>query len=115
VLRLFCGRLVMRVNCQDTAPPGSVFAGTMHMISSARLRELLTATGWRVTHWRDRRPEAMPSVAAWHRRATEVASAGIADPHLDTLVAWTTRVLAAPTAWAAANPLIEVVADPVPW
>jgi hypothetical protein len=57
----------------------------------------------------------MPSVAAWHRRATEVASAGIADPHLDTLVAWTTRVLAAPTAWAAANPLIEVVADPVPW
>jgi hypothetical protein len=35
VLRLFCGRLVMRVNCQVTAPPGSVFAGTMHMISSA--------------------------------------------------------------------------------
>jgi hypothetical protein len=115
VLRLFCGRLVMRVNCQDTAPPGSVFAGTMHMITSARLRGLLTAAGWRVTRWRDRRPEAMPSIAAWHRRATAVASAGIADPHLDTLVAWTTRVLAAPTAWAAANPLIEVVADPAPY
>jgi hypothetical protein len=114
VLRLFCGRLVMRVNCQDTAPPGPAFAGTMHMISSARLRELLVAAGWRVTHWQDRRPEAMPSVAAWHRRATAVASAGTADPHLDTLVAWTTRVLAAPTAWAAANPLIDVVAEPAP-
>ena len=50
VLRLFCGRLVMRVHCQDAAPPGTVFGGTMHMISSLELRRLLDQTGWTIRH-----------------------------------------------------------------
>lgn len=112
VLRMFAGRLVMRVNCQDRSPPSAAFAGTMHMISATDLRELLESSGWRIIHWRDRRAEAMPSVACWHRRAI---LAGLArDTHLDALRSWSARVLRAPAEWAAANPLIEVVAVPQP-
>lgn len=110
VLRMFAGRLVMRVNCQDRSPPSARFGGTMHMISAADLRELLESSDWRIIHWRDRRAEAMPSVACWNHRAS---LAGLApDTHLDALRAWSARVLRAPAQWAAANPLIEVVAVP---
>lgn len=110
VLRMFAGRLVMRVNCQDRSPPSARFAGTMHLISAADLRELLESSGWRITHWRDRRAEAMPSVACWNRRAS---APGLAPgPHLDALRAWSARVLRAPAEWAAANPLIELAAVP---
>ncbi|HLK02756.1 MAG TPA: methyltransferase domain-containing protein [Streptosporangiaceae bacterium] len=109
VLRMFAGRLVMRVNCQDRSPPSAAFGGTMHMISSVSLRELLESSGWRITHWRDRRAEALPSVSCWHSRAARPGLAG--DPHLDALRAWSARVLRAPAEWAAANPLIEVVAE----
>jgi hypothetical protein len=105
-LRIFAGRLVMRVNCQDLSAPSSVFAGTMHMISSTSLRSMLEATGWRIEHWRDRRAEALPSVAAWHSRAAEQDL--VRDKHLDTLQAWSSRVMRMPAEWAAANPLIEV-------
>lgn len=111
-LRMFTGRLVMRINCQDRSPPSPAFAGTMHMISSADLRGLLESAGWRITHWRDRRAEAMPSVACWHSRAARQDL--IRDAHLDELRAWTSRVLTDPAGWAAANPLIELVAVPRP-
>jgi hypothetical protein len=109
VLRVFADRLVMRVNCQDGSPPGSAFGGTMHMVSSGRLRELLEGAGWRIRHWRDRRREALPSVAVWHRRLRSVPVGE--DSHLETLRAWCERVMTAPEAWAEHNPLIEVVAD----
>jgi hypothetical protein len=109
VLRPFAARLVMRVNCQDGSPPGTSFGGTMHMISSARLRELLAASGWRIRHWRDRRREALPSVGVWHRRLQLLAPTG--NRHLETLHAWCARVLATSESWAYHNPLIEVVAD----
>ena len=110
VLRMFAGRLVMRVNCQDRSPPSAAFGGTMHMISSASLRDLLECTGWRITHWRDRRAEAVPSVTCWHSRAAKPGL--VSDAHLEALRAWSARVLRAPAEWAAANPLIEVVAEP---
>jgi hypothetical protein len=110
VLRMFAGRLVMRVNCQDQSPPSAAFAGTMHMISSAALRDVLESAGWRITHWRDRRAEAMPSVAWWHERAARPDL--VRDTHLDALRTWSARVLRAPAEWAAANPLIELAAEP---
>lgn len=110
VLRTFTGRIVMGVNCQDRSPAPVAFDGTMHMISSARLRSLLSDTGWRITHWRDRREEVMPSVACWNSRANRPRL--VADAHLDALREWSGRVLGAPAEWAAANPLIEVVAEP---
>ena len=109
VLRLFAARLVMRVNCQDGSPAGTAFGGTMHMVSSKGLRELLEASGWRIRHWRDRRREALPSVAVWHRRLQSIPPSG--DRHLETLRVWCARVLPASEAWARHNPLIEVVAD----
>lgn len=109
VLRIFADRLVMRVNCQDGSPASSAFGGTMQMVSSRRLRELLEISGWRIRHWRDRRREALPSVAVWHRRLQSVKVGE--DRHLETLRAWCARVMTAPEAWAAHNPLIEVVAD----
>jgi hypothetical protein len=108
-LRLFAPRLVMRVNCQDGSPACAAFGGTMHMISSARLRELLEASGWRIRHWRDRRREALPSVAAWRRRLQSIPPSR--DRHIETLRAWCARVLQAPQEWARHNPLIEVAAD----
>jgi cyclopropane fatty-acyl-phospholipid synthase-like methyltransferase len=109
VLRLFASRLVMRVNCQDGSPAARAFGGTMHMVSSGRLRELLLAAGWRVSHWRDRRPEALPSVRAWSRRLAAVAPTD--DRHIETLREWCARVLQDPQAWGAHNPLIEVVCE----
>jgi hypothetical protein len=109
VLRMFTGRIVMRVNCQDRSPPSTAFGATMHMISSAQLRSLLSATGWRIMHWRDRRAEAMPSVACWNSRANRPDL--VTDAHLDALRTWSGRVLSAPAEWAAANPLIEVAAE----
>jgi len=108
-LRLFADRLVMRVNCQDGSPSSPAFGGAMQMISSGRLRELLEAGGWDVKRWQDRRPEALPSVAVWHRRLQFLPATG--DRHLETLRAWCARVMTAPEAWASHNPLIEVVAD----
>ncbi|WP_164021078.1 SAM-dependent methyltransferase [Pyxidicoccus trucidator] len=109
VLRVFAGRLVMRVNCQDGSPASSAFGGTMHMVSSGRLRELVEGAGWKIRHWRDCRREALPSVAVWHRRLQSVPVGE--DRHLETLRAWCERVMTAPEAWGELNPLIEVVAD----
>jgi hypothetical protein len=109
VLRAFCGRLVMRMNCQDAAPPGPRFGGTMHMITSAMLRAMLTETGWKVRHWRDCRTAAMPSVAVWHRRLQALGPTY--DLHLETQRTWCDRLMRVGAAWAANNPLIEVVAD----
>ncbi len=108
-LRSFSDRLVMRVNCQDGSPSSPAFGDSMQMISSRRLRELLEASGWSVKHWRDRRPEALPSVAVWNRRLQSLPPTG--DRHMETLRSWCARVMKAPHAWACHNPLIEVVAD----
>jgi hypothetical protein len=108
VLAMFADRLVMRVNCQDSSTQPTAFGGTMHMISSARLRALLCAADWHIIHWRDQRAASMPSAAVWHARAGQPGLASNA--HLRTLEAWSARVLAAPAEWAAANPLIEVAA-----
>jgi cyclopropane fatty-acyl-phospholipid synthase-like methyltransferase len=109
LLRPFGGRLVMRVNCQDSAPPRSRFGGTMQMISSPMLRELLDQTGWRVRHWRDRRREAMPSATAWLRRLRRLGPTD--DKHLETMRGWCERVVRFGETWGGHNPLIEVVAE----
>jgi hypothetical protein len=109
VLRMFASRLVMRTNCQDHAPPGPRFAGTMHMVSSAALRTMLENTGWRVRHWRDRRREAMPSVTVWHRRLSALGPTS--DFHLETQRAWCARVVRLGDEWAGHNPLMEIVAE----
>ncbi len=109
VLRVFGKRLVMRVNCQDGAPNSVNFGGTMHMIRSSQLREMIERAGWEIVHWRDRRPQAMPSIRVWHRRLQSIPPTG--DTHLETLRAYCQRVLRLPGEWAASNPLIEVVAD----
>lgn len=108
-LRQFAGRLVMRVNCQDAAPSGIRFGGSMSLVSSGALRRLLADSGWTIGAWRDCRPLSLPSVMVWERRLRGLAPTG--DPHLEVLRNWSTRVAAMPQAWAANNPLIEVVAD----
>jgi hypothetical protein len=109
VLRLFADQLVMRVNCQDGAPPSATFGGTMHMIHSEHLRRLLEVSGWRIRHWRDRRREALPSVAIWARRLAALPEG--TDRHIEIFREWTRRVMQAPAAWARQNPLIEVMAS----
>jgi Mycolic acid cyclopropane synthetase len=109
VLRPFAGRLVMRVNCQDAAPPSARFAGSMQMVSANDLRQILTETGWHVRHWRDCRAQALPSVMVWHRRLQALQPTD--DPHLEMLRAWCARVAAMPRAWGANNSLIEVMAE----
>ena len=109
VLRLFAARLVMRVNCQDASSAPRAFGGTMHMVSSAQLRDMLIAAGWRIRHWRDRRVEALPSVQVWNRRLGEIPPTD--DRHIETLREWCARVLHDPGAWGTHNPLIEVVCD----
>lgn len=108
-LRPFAPRLVMRVNCQDAAPPSAAFGGTMHVISSASLRALVEGAGYRVTHWRDRRREGLPSVRVWQRRLRRHGTAG--DRQLEVLAAWCDRVARDLEAWGERNPLIEVVAE----
>jgi cyclopropane fatty-acyl-phospholipid synthase-like methyltransferase len=111
-LASFSGRLVMRVNCQDSAPEASAFAGTMQMVSSTELRRLIETSGWTIKHWRDRRNETMLSHEGWYRQLRRLPRAVVAsNPHLQEFEAWCVRVLANRSLWAEHNPLIEVVAD----
>ena len=109
VLRPFARRLIMRVNCQDSAPEGTAFGGTMHMISSTRLREILKSSGWRIQHWKDRRREALPSVAVWWRRIQSLPTSN--EEHLEVFRTWCDRLMRDLDRWGRHNPLIEVVAD----
>ena len=109
VLRLFASRLVMRVNCQDGSSAPRAFGGTMHMVSSTQLRDMLVASGWRIRHWQDRRREALPSVQVW--RPPPCRNSADGDPHIETLREWCARVLQDPGAWGAHNPLIEVACE----
>jgi cyclopropane fatty-acyl-phospholipid synthase-like methyltransferase len=109
VLRVFGRRLVMREHCQDASPRPLAFGGTMHMVSSEKLRSLVEGAGWTISHWRDRRLESMPTIAAWHQRLQAIPPGD--DLHLETLRAWTARVLSMADEWAACNPLIELVAE----
>jgi hypothetical protein len=109
VLRPFAARLVMRVNCQDGSDAPRAFGGTMHMVSSAALRDMVLAAGWRIRHWQDRRHEALPSVQVWNRRLGEIPPTE--DRHIETLRQWCARVVQDPAAWGAHNPLIEVVCE----
>lgn len=108
-LRLFASRLVMRVNCQDSSTESTAFGGTMQMISSTQLQKLLKNSGWQIRHWRNRRHEALPSVAVWHKRLQYVPYTN--NRHIEVLRNWCDRVMTAPKVWAQHNPLIEVVAD----
>ncbi|RJF78400.1 hypothetical protein D3877_25270 [Azospirillum cavernae] len=109
LLRETCGRLVARVNGQDEAPPGTAFGDTMRMIDSATQRQTVEAAGWRIRHWRDRRREAVPSVAAWARRLRAIPATE--HGHIETLRAWCAHVADDPKGWGEANPLIELAAD----
>ena len=109
VLRHFCGRLVMRVHCQDAAPPGTVFGGTMHMISSTELRRLLESAGWTIRHWQNRRFHTLPNFDGWNNTLRNVPPTGNA--HIELLRTWSSQGAAMKMAWAQNNPLIEVMAD----
>ena len=109
ILRAYSGRLVMKVNCQDRSPRSVNFGGTMYMISSADLRRMIEETGWKIIHWRDLRPQAVPSVHVWNERLRGMPISQ--DPHLETLRAYCQRVMQYPWDWASHNPLIEVVAE----
>jgi len=109
VMRLYSKRLVMRVNCQDWRENSVNFGGTMHMIKSRQLREMLVEAGWTITHWRDRRMEALPSVSVWGQRLQAIPPNE--DRHMNVLREYTNAVLKNPLPWAVRNPLIEVVAD----
>lgn len=109
MLRVFTRRLVMRVNCRDGAPAGPSFGGTMQMCSPADLHAMIEAAGFRITHFRDRRRETLPSAAVWRRRLRAIPPGS--DPHLEVLRALCARVTAAPEAWGRHHPLIEVVAE----
>jgi hypothetical protein len=108
-LRPLCGRIVMRVNCQDASPPAPGFGGSMHLVSSQCLRAMIEAAGWRILHWQDRRSQALPSVRFWHRRVAALGPTD--DSHIETLRLWCKRVLQSPYEWANNNPLIEVMAE----
>jgi hypothetical protein len=104
LLRPFAGRLVMRVNCQDG--PGRRASS---LISSDALQCLLTEAGWRVRHWQDRRPEAWPTVAGWHRRLQAVPPT---QAPLANFRAQTARIMAqGPQEWGRHHPLIELMAE----
>lgn len=109
LLKPFSRRLVMHVNCQDQSPPGKAFGDTMHMIRSTDLKQLLERNGWTIKHWKNVRAEGLPSVAVWHRRLQSIPFTD--DQHIETLRMWTEHVLNNPEAWAANNPLIEVMAE----
>jgi len=105
LLRPFASRLVMRVNCQDDRPS----QGASPLISSDALRRLLAEAGWRVRHWQDRRAEAWPTVAGWHRRLQAVPSA---QAPLAGFRAQTARIMAeGPQEWGRRHPLIELMAE----
>jgi SAM-dependent methyltransferase len=108
VLANFTSKLVMRVNCQDNAPPGKAFDNTMYMISSETLYKLLTETGWKIQHWQDVRMQTLPSIKFWHQRVTSIPFYN--DRHMNALKTWSAQMLACPEEWGHNNPLIEVVA-----
>ena len=108
ILRLFGSRLVMRVHCQDGAPNSVNFAGTMPMIQSTQLREIIEAAGWQIIHWQNRREESMPSLRVWHERLAAIAPG--TDLHLETFRAFCARICQCEQMWAGNNQLIEVVA-----
>ncbi len=109
ILRTFAKRLVMRVNCVDGVPPETGFGGTMPMVSSETLRRLIEDAGWQVIHWRNRRPETIPSAAVWARRLRALGPTD--DFHLETLRALCVNVMECGDQWAEYSPLIEVVAQ----
>jgi cyclopropane fatty-acyl-phospholipid synthase-like methyltransferase len=109
VLRVFGKRLILREHCQNASPPSVNFGGTMYMNSSLELRNLLFTAGWKITRWRNRRPESMPSVQIWHQRLQDIPPTN--DTHLETLRAFCAHVFSYPDEWAANNPLMEVVAE----
>lgn len=109
VLRLFSKRLIIRDHCQDGAAASLNFGDTMLMNSSTELRQMVEQAGWNIIHWRNCRPESMPSVTIWHNRLQNIPPGD--DIHLETLRAFCQRVLNHATEWALANPLIECVAE----
>jgi cyclopropane fatty-acyl-phospholipid synthase-like methyltransferase len=120
LLRPFAERLVMRVHCHEGAGTDngagnanflSPFGAPAQPVSAVQLRQMLRAAGFRIHHFRDRRAEALPTIAAWHRRLRALPQQAPLDARLEALRAFCTRVLAAPGEWAARNPLVEVVAD----
>ena len=108
-LRLFGKKLVLRAHCQDRHPTSQNFGGTMLMNSSPQLRFLVEQAGWNIVHWRNRRPESMPSVLVWQRRLRSIPPSD--DRHLETLREFCDRVVTHWDEWGESNPLIELVAE----
>ena len=126
VLRMFAGRLVMRVqrargrcpvfpNTQRIHAAQNLLCSMLYGGVFARHPDLTVVleemkVGWVPSFVDACARQAMPSVAHWHSRAGRACL--VRDAHLDALRAWSVRVLSAPAEWAAANPLVEVVAEP---
>jgi 2-polyprenyl-3-methyl-5-hydroxy-6-metoxy-1,4-benzoquinol methylase len=109
ILKRFSSRLVMRVNCQDHAPSGATFGGSMHMISSNDLKDILQKTGWTIRHWANVRQTALPSAPVWNKRLQSIPVTN--DKHIETFRLWCTRIINNLAEWGANNPLIEVMAE----
>jgi 2-polyprenyl-3-methyl-5-hydroxy-6-metoxy-1,4-benzoquinol methylase len=108
-LRQFGRRLVLRTSCQEHPVNNVVYAGTMFLVSAASLRHLLDETGWKITHWRDRRKESLPSIGVWNSRFGTIPPQP--ELHVETFRKFASTAAMYPKEWAAAHPLIEVCAE----
>ncbi|MEE4173078.1 MAG: class I SAM-dependent methyltransferase [Xanthomonadales bacterium] len=115
VLSGHCDTLLLRTNCTarvdrafhpHTVPPGYMFLETPGMILGH-----LEATGWRVERSEDRRPLAVMSNKHWLERLQSEFPMQEPPGHLGVLYRQVSHAEKNPEAWAAANPLLEVVAS----
>lgn len=109
-LRQFGSRLVIRTHCQEGDADGSVFDGTMHLVSAQDLKALLQGSGWKITHWNDRREASMPTVEIWHKRLCTIPPQN--DEHFEAWRRFCSKIMCYPEEWASFHPLIEAVAEP---
>lgn len=111
-LRDHAGQLILSVNClQDgSRAERSTFGGSMHQCTPQELQSMLEAAGWTTVSSRNRRLQALPSLLHWKRNLDRRFAGRRPGEHLGVLWDFTSAALHNPLAWAAANPLIDVVA-----
>jgi len=106
-------RLSISINCVTDGFPGKrqVYDGTMPMCSTSELRGDLENAGWRITDWRNRRRESLPTLFHWRQRL--LAAFGQTPPPgvFNALFDMTEQFLKNPGQWAQSFPLIDVVAE----
>ncbi|MGR8932515.1 MAG: hypothetical protein ACU836_17975 [Gammaproteobacteria bacterium] len=107
-IKPFCEKLVVRINCQDASTQASAFGGTMFMISSSELKEIVEKAGWIIKHWKNIRAETLQSSIVWGSRLNQIKPTD--DVHLETFRAFCDRVNPMLDEWSRNNPLIELVA-----